>query len=136
MEEQNKEFSFTYSAKEQEELRKIREKYLPREGKEEVDKMEQLRRLDASVTQKATVASLVMGILGALILGSGMSLIMTDIGELLGLQGAWNLVIGLIVGIIGIVMVCLAYPVYNHITKKERERIAPEVLKLTDELMK
>lgn len=136
MEEQNKEFSFTYSAKEQEELRKIREKYLPQEGNKEVDKMEQLRRLDASVTQKATIASLVAGILGALILGTGMSLIMTDMGELLGLQGAWNLVIGIIIGIIGMVMVCFAYPVYNHITKKERERIAPEVLRLTDELMK
>jgi hypothetical protein len=45
-------------------------------------------------------------------------------------------VIGIIIGIIGIVMVCLAYPVYNRILKKEREKIAPEVLRLTDELMK
>jgi len=135
MENQKKEFSFTYSAKEQEELRKIRAKYQPQEAEPE-DKLEKLRRLDNSVTQKATAASLVVGILGALLLGSGMSLIMTDVGEILGLAGILCLVIGIMIGIVGIVMVCLAYPVYNRILKKERARIAPEVLRLTDELMK
>ncbi len=135
MENQNSEFNFTYSAKEQEELRKIRAKYEPQEADRE-DKMEKLRRLDNSVTQKATTVSLVLGIIGALILGSGMSLIMTDVGEMLGLQGVWCLVIGIVIGIIGMVMVCFAYPVYNRILKKERARIAPEVLQLTDELIK
>ena len=135
MEDQKKEFSFTYSAKEQEELRNIRAKYQPQEADPE-DKLEKLRRLDNSVTRKATAASLVVGVLGALILGSGMSLIMTDVGEILGLAGIFCLVIGIMIGIVGIVMVCLAYPVYNRILKKERARIAPEVLRLTDELMK
>lgn len=135
MEDQKKEFSFTYSAKEQEELRNIRAKYQPQEADSE-DKMEKLRRLDNLVTQKATATSLVVGILGALILGSGMSLIMTDVGEILGLAGIFCLVMGIMIGIVGIVMVCLAYPVYNRILKKERARIAPEVLRLTDELMK
>lgn len=135
MENQNSEFNFTYSAKEQEELRKIRAKYEPQEADRE-DKMERLRRLDNSVTQKATIASLVVGVIGALILGSGMSLIMTEVGEMLGLAGALCLVIGIVIGIIGMVMVCFAYPVYNRIQKKERARIAPEVLQLTDELMK
>ena len=135
MENQKKEFSFTYSAKEQEELRNIRAKYEPQEADRE-DKMERLRRLDNSVTQKATTVSLVVGILGALVLGSGMSLIMTEVGEILGLAGILCLVIGIMIGIVGIVMVCLAYPVYNRILKKERARIAPEVLRLTDELMK
>ncbi len=135
MENQNSEFNFTYSAKEQEELRKIRAKYEPQEADRE-DKMERLRRLDNSVTEKATTVSLVVGIIGALILGSGMSLIMTEVGEMLGLQGVLCLVIGIVIGIIGMVMVCFAYPVYNRILKKERARIAPEVLQLTDELMK
>ena len=135
MENQNSEFNFTYSAKEQEELKKIRAKYEPQEADRE-DKMERLRRLDNSVTQKATTVSLVVGIIGALILGSGMSLIMTEVGEMLGLAGALCLVIGIVIGIIGMVMVCFAYPVYNRIQKKERARIAPEVLQLTDELMK
>lgn len=121
---QNKEtFSYTYSAKQQEEIKKIREKYVPKEA----DKMEQLRRLDASVTQKGTVVSLVVGIVGALILGTGMSMCMV-----------WTelFVLGIIVGIIGIAAVSLAYPLYNYVTKKEREKIAPEVIRLTDELMK
>ena len=121
---ENKEtFSYTYSAKEQEEIKKIREKYVPKEA----DKMEQLRRLDASVTQKGTVISLVVGIIGALVLGTGMSMCMV-----------WTelFVLGIIVGIVGIVMVSAAYPIYSHVTKKEREKIAPEIIRLTDELMK
>lgn len=98
--------------------------------------MEQLRRLDAAVTQKATVVSLVFGVIGALILGTGMSLAMTEIGEILGLQGATAMLVGILIGIIGIVLVCVAYPVYNRIIKKEREKIAPEIIRLTDELMK
>ena len=127
-------FNYTYSAKEQEEIRNIRKKYETPEKTE--DKMEQLRRLDAAVTQKATVVSLVFGVIGALILGTGMSLAMTDIGELLGLQGATAMLVGILIGIIGIVLVCVAYPVYNRIVKKEREKIAPEIIRLTDELMK
>jgi len=121
---ENKEtFSYNYSAKQQEEIKKIREKYLPKEA----DKMEQLRRLDESVTRKGTVISLVVGVVGALILGTGMSMCMvwTDL-----------FVVGIIVGIIGIAAVSLAYPLYNYVIKSEREKIAPEIIRLTDELMK
>ena len=134
MENQNEKngFSFTYSAKEQEEVRRIRQKY----QLQEEDKMNQLRKLDASVTQKATVGSLVIGIIGALVMGSGMSLAMTNLGERLGLPGTVGMILGIVIGIVGIVFVCLAYPIYNSIVKKEREKVAPEILRLTDELMK
>ena len=134
MEDTNKseEFKFTYSAKEQEELQKIRQKYVPKE----VDRMEQLRKLDAGVTRKAVVISLVAGIIGALVLGFGMSLIMTDVGETLGLYGKIQVVLGVVIGMIGVVLVSVAYPIYNRIARKERERIAPEIIRLTDELMK
>ena len=125
-------FRFTYSAKEQEEVKRIRQKYQPREE----DKMEQLRRMDARVIQKATSVSLIVGSLGALIMGSGMSLIMTEVGEMLGMQGAERMIIGIVVGTIGLVIACLAYPVYSKTVKKEREKIAPEILRLTDELLK
>ncbi len=131
---EQKGFSYTYSAKEQEELRKIRDKYTAPTQSE--NKMEQLRRLDASVTAKATNVSLTLGIIGALILGFGMSLAMTDLGEMLGTYRSFAMLIGIVVGIIGIVLVCLAYPTYNRIVKKERAKIAPEILRLTDELMK
>lgn len=127
-------FNYTYSAKEQEEIKAIRKKYAAPEQAE--DKMAQLRRLDASVTQKATTVSLVFGIIGALILGMGMSLAMTDIGKIIGLLGGKAMLIGILIGIIGIVLVSVAYPIYNSIIKKEREKIAPEIIRLTDELMK
>ena len=125
-------FNYTYSAKEQNEIKKIRERYLKPKEKE-IDKMEQLRRLDASVTRKSTAAALIVGIIGALILGTGMSLIMTEFGEILG---AFSIIIGIVLGIIGMIFVALAYPTYNRITQKERERIAPKILQLTDELLK
>lgn len=132
---ENKEtFNYTYSAKEQEEIKAIRKKYITEEKNE--DKMTQLRRLDAEVTQKATVASLVLGIIGALVLGIGMSLIMTDIGEIIGLIGIPSMVVGIIFGVIGIILVCLAYPIYVHVSKKEREKIAPEIIRLAEELLK
>lgn len=132
---ENKEtFSYTYSAKEQEEIKAIRKKYTVEETVE--DKMATLRRLDDAVTQKATTASLVLGIIGALVLGIGMSLAMTEIGEAIGLIGAASMYVGIVVGIIGIVLVSLAYPLYNQILKSEREKIAPEIIRLTDELLK
>lgn len=135
MENKEKEtFNYTYSAKEQEEIKAIRKKYAVQEKTE--DKMEQLRRLDAAVTQKATSVSLVFGVIGALILGMGMSLAMTDIGKMIGLLGGMAMLIGILIGIVGIVLVSVAYPIYNSIIKKEREKIAPEIIRLTDELMK
>jgi hypothetical protein len=126
----NKEnFSFTYSAQQQKEVEDIRKKYLPREE----DKMEQLRKLHAIPTQKAQAASLAVGIIGALIMGTGMSLAMTDIGAALG---SLAMVLGIVVGIVGMVLVALAYPLYNRVLKKQREKIAPEILRLSDELLK
>ena len=132
---ENKEtFNYTYSAKEQDEIKAIRKKYAAPEETE--DKMAQLRRLDASVTQKAQAVSLIFGVIGALLLGLGMSLAMTDLGEILGSYREMAMLLGIVIGIVGIVLVSLAYPLYNRIVKKEREKIASEIIRLTDELMK
>ena len=130
MEKNQETFTYTYSAQQQEEIKNIRKKYLPPEE----DKMERLRKLHHSATQKAQTWALVLGVVGALIMGSGMSLVMTDIGEMIGLTNA--LIPGIVIGIIGMIPVAFAYPAYNHILKKERQRIAPEILRLSDELMK
>ena len=123
------EFSFTYSAQQQKEVEEIRKKYLPREE----DKMEQLRKLHAMPTQKAQAASLVVGVIGALILGTGMSVCLTNLGAALG---SLAMVIGILVGVVGMVLVALAYPLYNRVLKKNRDKIAPEILRLSDELLK
>ena len=72
--------------------------------------------------------------MGALIMGTGMSLVMTDMGRHFGMSNA--LIPGIVIGILGMLPVALAYPAYNHVLKKERERIAPEILRLTEELLK
>ena len=131
---ENKErFNYTYSAEEQEEIKKIRQKYITPVERE--DKMEQLRRLDAGVYSKAATVALIIGILGALLMGMGMSLVMTDLGKIFD-NSALAMIIGISVGVVGILLVCLAYPVYNRTLNKEREKIASEVLRLTDELLK
>ena len=127
--EHNEKFSYTYSAQQQKEVEAIRKKYLPKEE----DKMEQLRQLHAVPTQKAQAASLAVGIVGALIMGTGMSLAMTQIGAALG---DLAMVLGIVVGVVGMVLVALAYPLYNRVLKKQREKIAPEILRLSDELLK
>ena len=125
---ENHAFEYTYSAQQQREVEAIRKEYLPKEE----DKMEQLRKLHAIPTQKAQSASIAIGIIGALILGTGMSLCMTELGAVLG---SFSTVLGILVGLVGIVMVALAYPMYSRTLKKEREKIAPEILRLADELL-
>ena len=123
---ENKEnaFNYTYSAEQQDEVKRIRDKYIPHEE----NKLEQLRRLDKSVTQKGTVLSLTVGIIGTLILGIGMCCTLV-----------WEetmFIPGIVIGIAGIAVLLVAYPIYKYITKKEREKLAPEILRLTDELMR
>lgn len=119
----NESFTYTYSAKQQEEVKAIRQKYIPREE----DNIEKLRRLDQSATKPGTIISLIFGIVSALIMGTGLScvLVWTD-----------YFVLGVIISIIGMIGVALAFPLYNSITKKQREKLAPQIKQLSDELMK
>ena len=117
-------FQYTYSAREQEEIKRIRSKYLPKEE----NRMDLLRRLDAQVAQKAGIYAMVIGIVGSLILGIGMSCCMVWADSVFAL--------GIVVGLAGMAILSLAYPVYNRTVRKERERIAPQILRLTEELMK
>ena len=126
---ENHSFEYTYSAQRQQEVEEIRKAYLPKEE----DKMEKLRKLHSIPTQKAQSASIAVGVIGALILGTGMSLCMTELGAALGNLA---MIMGVIIGLVGIILVALAYPLYNRTLKKERERIASEILRLTDELLK
>ena len=127
MEEKKETFTYTYSAKEQEEIRQIRGKYVP-PAKEE-SSIEQLRRLDKSATKGAAIASLIIGIVSALLLGVGMCCTMLP---------GWEqyFIPGIAIGVIGIIGVIAAYPVYTRMVKRRRAKRAPEILRLADELMK
>lgn len=119
-----KTFEYTYSAKQQTEIEQIRKKYLPKEE----SKMEQLRKLDRDVTKPGTIWSLVLGIAGALIFGGGMACVLEFAGTLL--------IPGIVLGLIGILILSAAYPVYRKITERQKEKIAPRILALTEELLK
>lgn len=121
-------FEYTYSAQRQQEVEEIRKQYLPKEE----DKLAALRRLHTIPTQKAQAVSLAVGIIGALILGTGMSLCMTELGAALGRLA---MMIGIAVGLVGMVLVALAYPVFKQTLKKERTKVAPEILRLSEELL-
>lgn len=115
-------FEYTYSAPRQSEVRKIREKYLP----QEVTKLDQLRALDAGVTKRGMAVSLVHGVLYALVLGLGMSCCLVWAGRLF--------LPGVVIGCIGLAGVAATYPIYDRIVRQDREKIAPEILRLTEEL--
>ena len=115
-------FEYTYSAKRQEEIEAIKNKYLP--PKE--DKLDQLRKLDASVTVKATIWAVSIGVIGIMIFGGGMSLT---------LLGAKNMFIpGIVIGLAGLAAMGMALPAYKVTEKKQREKIAPQILALAEEL--
>jgi len=113
-------------------VEKIRTQYTEKEH----TGIDELKKLDNKIKRPANVFAYVFGSIGAIIMGGGMSLVMTEIGKTIGLISSLSMFFGIITGIIGIVLVCLAYPIYNRVIKKERERIAPEIIKITDELMK
>ncbi len=125
-------FTYTYSASQQKEVEAIRKKYIADDTPAEVDKMEHLRRLDASVSKKASIVALIVGIISALIMGTGMSLVMTDLGTKIGMTA--TMVPGTLIGIVGMIGVIVTYPLYQYIVRKERKKIAPQILKLTEEL--
>ena len=114
-------FEYTYSAPEQEEIKRIRSKYLPKEAE---SKMDRIRRLDREAERPGIIASLVLGVVGTLIFGTGMCCCLV-----------WELfALGIAVGILGGILLGAAYPVYAKITKRQREKIAPEILALTEEV--
>ncbi len=120
----NETFEFTYSAKQKEEVERIRNKYLPKQE----SKMEELIKLDKKAEQPGQIASLVLGTIGVLLLGVGMCCTMV-----------WNtsmgvFVAGVVIGIIGMAVASVAYPAYKKVTANERAKIADQVIKLSDEL--
>ena len=121
MENKNETFTYTYSSKQQEEIRNIRSKYLPKEE----DKMEQLRRLDRSASKKGTVVSVTLGVIGCMLLGVGMCCTMV-----------WDglMVIGIIVGLVGIVGCVGAWLLYRQTVARETKRIAPSIEAAYDSL--
>lgn len=115
-------YEYTYSSQQQKEVEAIRKKYLPKEE----DKMEMLRSLDRKAEKPGSIASIVLGVVGSLVLGVGMCCCMV--------WGGILFIPGIIIGILGMVLAGLAYPVYRKITTEKRTLYAEQILALTNEL--
>ena len=116
-------FSYTYSARQHREIESIRMKYVSPEE----NKLEQLHRLDRQAERPGTIFSILSGTVSTLLLGIGMVLTMVY---------TQYFALGIVIGLLGILGIALAYPIYLRITKRERAKIAPEILRLSDELLK
>lgn len=117
-------FTYEYSANKNKEVERIRSKYLPRE----VSKMELLKSLDFKAQTAGQLESLVIGIIGALIFGLGLCF------WLGALVGGW--IPGVICSAIGVAVMIPAYPIYLYRSKSVKEELTPEILRLSDEIMK
>ena len=123
-------FSYTYSAKENAEIKQIRDKYTDKTTTE----IDELRALDAKVQRPANIFGYVFGSISAIVMGGGMSLIMTDIGNAIGLTDAF--VPGLAIGVVGLVMCLINYPIFKNILSNRRKKYANEIIALSDKITK
>lgn len=111
-------------------VQKIRAEYTQKEE----TALDALKALDARVKRPANVFGYVYGSLGAIIMGAGMSMVMTDIGAILGMHDAMPL--GVAMGLVGIVMVLSTYSIYKKILTSRKRQFAAQILALSDQVMK
>ena len=110
-------------------VQKIRTQYT----EEEHTQLDELKELDEKVKRPAAVFAYVFGTISAIIMGSGMSLVMTDIGAQLGMTE--TMVPGIVIGVIGMVMAIVNYPMYKKILASRRKKYADKIIALSDKLM-
>ena len=126
---EKKTFDYSYSAEKNEEIKAIKRKYnIDQQDESDQDQMlKELRRLDSSTTRLGTILSLVLGIIGTLITGTGMSLAMVSSDR--------HLALGVVIGVVGLAVAMAAYPVYKSVTRRKREENAPKIKELADQLL-
>ena len=111
-------------------VEKIRSQYTEQKNND----LDALKALDARVKRPANVFGYAYGSIGAIVMGAGMSLVMTDIGTKIGLTA--TLVPGIAVGVAGLVMSCTTYPIYKKILNARKKKYAHQILELSDRIMK
>ena len=110
-------------------VQRIRSQYLAKES----DELDDLRELDKKVKHPANVFACVFGSIGAISMGAGMSLVMTDIGATVGI--AQSMVVGIVSGVIGLAMALVNYPIYKSILAKRKRKYGGEIIALSDKIM-
>lgn len=110
-------------------VQKIRAQYTGMQRTE----LDELKALDARVKKPANVFAYTYGCVSAIVIGSGMSLVMTDIGAMLGMTAA--MVPGIVIGVAGLGMALTTYPIYKNILNTRKKQYAPQIMALSDKLM-
>ena len=108
---------------------KIRTQYMEKTPSE----LDALRELDAKVKRPANIFGYAFGSISAIVMGAGMSLVMTDIGATLGIANA--MIPGIAIGIVGMFMALLTYPMYKGILNSQKKKYAPKIIALSDKIM-
>lgn len=108
---------------------KIRAQYTERQPSE----LDALRALDQKVKRPANIFSYILGSLGAIVLGMGMSLVMTDIGAILGVAN--TMVTGIVLGVVGLALTVINYPLHKSILQSRKQRYASKILELSDKII-
>ena len=111
-------------------VQKIRTQYIEKEH----TGLDELKELDKKVKRPANVFAYIFGSVGAIIMGSGMSLVMTDIAETVGIQNP--MLYGIIIGIAGMLMAIVDYPIYKGILGGRRKKYADKIIALSDKIVK
>ena len=96
--------------------------------------LDELKALDAKVKKPANVFGYTYGSIGTIVMGAGMSLVMTDIGAMLGMGE--TLIPGIAVGIAGMVMALTTYPIFKKMLSARKEKYAPQILELSERITK
>ena len=111
-------------------VQKIRTQYTEKQHTE----LDALKELDAKVKRPANVFAYTYGSVSAVVMGAGMSLVMTEIGTIIGLANA--MIPGIVIGIVGMGMALSTYPIYKKVLNARKKKYAPEILKLSEKIMK
>lgn len=111
-------------------IQKIRTQYTEKE----YTQLDMLKALDKKVKRPALVFGYAFGSIGAIIMGCGMSLVMTDVSETVGIGNP--MLYGIIIGIAGMLMAIVNYPVYKGILGARRKKYAGQMIALSEEMIK
>jgi len=111
-------------------VQKIRTQYTEKEHTQ----LDELKALDRRVKKPANVFAYVFGTLSAIIMGAGMSLVMTDIGATLGMNE--TMVPGIAIGVVGLILAIVNYPIYKAVLSSRKKKYAQRIVELSDKLMK
>lgn len=110
-------------------VQKIRTQYTEKEH----TNLDELKALDKKVRKPADVFAYTFGSISAIVMGAGMSLVMTEIGATIGIANAMP--VGIVIGVVGMLMAIANYPIHKRMLSSRRKKFANQIIELSDKIM-